>query len=101
MQGRLDTRSPVDKVLITLTGAIVKWDHATMDIHRAGRHIGDTFAQLDDSSPIYRSDNLDMLRQLPPRERKAFAIPRHRLAKKARQGTLAPEEIIAAFRRFC
>lgn len=80
-----------------LTGYLDDWKHDTMDSQRAGEHVREALMELDDSGPIYRGDNMDILLGLTPKQRKDFFINRHRLAKKALTQRSQRNEILEAF----
>jgi hypothetical protein len=52
-----------------------------MDSDLARRHILEAFMTLDNSSPIYRGDNLDQLSSMPSRQSRLFLKTRHDLEK--------------------
>lgn len=83
-----------------LTGYLYLWEHATMTAKQARDHVKATFFNLNDSGPIYRGDNLDLLQALPPTKRKEFATLRHRLAKGFLTRTVGDAEILKDFRNF-
>ena len=64
-----------------LGGYLHEWKHHTMDSDQAKRHVLDAFMALDNSSPIYRGDNLDQLSSLPSHQRQLFLKTRHELEK--------------------
>jgi len=80
-----------------LTGHLRKWRHAAMDSERAMEHVKEAFMELDNSSPVYRGDNLDMLYSLTPFERKRFLVGRHRISKAAMERTPDSSELLGAF----
>jgi radical SAM superfamily enzyme YgiQ (UPF0313 family) len=80
-----------------LTGYMDRWKHATMDSDRAVEHVRESFMELDHSCAIYRGDNLDILRRFSPAQQKRFLVERHRLSKRALEGSLTNEEVISAF----
>jgi radical SAM superfamily enzyme YgiQ (UPF0313 family) len=83
-----------------LSGYLYQWEHATMTARQARDHVKAAFFSLNDSGPIYRGDNLDLLQALPPARRKEFAALRHRLAKGVLAGKVGKAEILAVFRSF-
>ena len=82
-----------------LTGYLHQWEHRTMNAEQAKVHIIETFFELNNSGPIYRGDNQDMLRDLGPAIAKKFEAVRHQLSKAALKGQLAKQEIIQAFKQ--
>jgi len=80
-----------------LTGYLRDWKHSTMDSTRAMEHVRETFLELDNSCPAYRGDNLNILLNLSPHQRKSFLVSRHRLSKKALDRKIEKDEIIACF----
>lgn len=64
-----------------LGGYFQNWRHQTMDSGLARQHIFDAFMALNNSSPIYRGDNLDQLSTLSSRQRQLFFKTRHDLEK--------------------
>ena len=81
-----------------LRGYAQTWKHATMDSEQARRHVVEAFRRIENSGPIYSGDNLEMLSDLGPVQRKEFVKCRHRLAKRALKGSLHREELIRSFR---
>lgn len=80
-----------------LSGYLRKWRHDTMDSARAMEHVRQAFFELEDSCPVYRGDNLDMLLDLGAKRRKEFLVQRHRLSKEALKRTLGKEEVRNTF----
>lgn len=80
-----------------LTGYMQNWKHKTMDSFQARQEVIKTFFELDYSGPIYRGDNLNMLYELAPNQRKKFGTVRHRLAKLASKRPVKKHEIINVF----
>jgi len=80
-----------------LTGYLRDWKHSTMDSPRAMEHVRETFLALDNSCPVYRGDNLNILLNLTPHQRKSFLVSRHRLSKLALNRKIEKDEIIACF----
>ena len=68
-----------------------------MDAKEARRALLKAFVTLDKSGPIYRGDNLDLLRALPPDRAKAFVATRHALEKQALKQPVDSATIIKAF----
>ena len=68
-----------------------------MDSNKAGEEVKKAFLELDNSGPIYRGDNLDMLFNLDPSKRKKFVTIRHRLSKLAMKHPPKKQDIIQAF----
>ena len=82
-----------------LTGYLRDWKHITMDSKRAMEHVSTTFLELDNSCPVYRGDNLNILLNITPRQRKNFLVSRHRLSKAALNHKIERDEIIACFNK--
>jgi hypothetical protein len=82
-----------------LTGYMQKWKHRTMDSDRAREHVLKTFLGLQNSGPIYRGDNLSILKTLGPRQRKKFEAIRHSLSKAAWTGLLERQRIMESFKQ--
>jgi len=81
-----------------LTGYMDQWRHPTMTSADVMGHIKGVFDSLDNSSPMYRNDNLGMLHDdLLPAERKQLFLTRHRLSKRAIRDNLSRAEIMKAF----
>jgi len=80
-----------------LTGYMQDWKHRTMDSNDAMEHIKKTFFELENSGPISRGDNLDILFGLTPYERKKFVALRHKLSKLAMRSQLKKHDIIESF----
>ena len=68
-----------------------------MDSDQAMEHVVRAFAELENSGPIYSGDNIEMLLDLSPEERKEFAKCRHRLSKLAMQGRLDQQDLMKSF----
>lgn len=77
-----------------LTGHLFKWKHKTMDFNQAMKHVIKTFLELENSSAIYRGDNIDILYTMTPRQRKHFFAKRHRLSKLEMNNPLEKNDII-------
>ncbi len=82
------------KVRYGLDGYMLKWKHATMDSDQAMKHVKQMFFTLENSGPIFRADNLDLLHSLCPKNRKAFIKSRQALTKKSLKGELSDAEVI-------
>jgi p-methyltransferase len=80
-----------------LTGYMQKWKHRTMDSDQAIEQVLKTYYELQNSGPIYRGDNQDILNALGPQGRKKFEAMRHKLSKAALTGQLEGQEIIQSF----
>jgi anaerobic magnesium-protoporphyrin IX monomethyl ester cyclase len=80
-----------------LTGYMHRWQHETMNSDQARELVLKTFLELEHSGPIYRDDNLDILRSLTPYRRKMFESARHRLSKAALKKQIGEEEILRSF----
>ena len=82
-----------------ISGYMHKWQHATMTSGQARDELIKTFLAIENSGPIYRGDNQEILQQLGPAVRKEFEAVRHRLSKMALKGNLKPEKILQSFRQ--
>jgi radical SAM superfamily enzyme YgiQ (UPF0313 family) len=82
-----------------MTGYLHKWQHATMNSEQAREQLLKTFLEMEDSGPIYRGDNQEILRHLGPSGRKKFEAMRHKLSKKLLAGDLDKETILHSFRQ--
>jgi len=80
-----------------LTGYMQQWKHKSMDSSQAMEHIKKTFFELENSGPISRGDNLDILFGLTQYERKKFIALRHKLSKLAIESQLKKHDIIESF----
>jgi radical SAM superfamily enzyme YgiQ (UPF0313 family) len=80
-----------------LEGYMTDWSHRTMDFQQAKKLVLKAFLELENSGPIYREDNLDILAAMPPERRKTFFKARHLLAKKSLREKPQPAEIIGVF----
>jgi radical SAM superfamily enzyme YgiQ (UPF0313 family) len=81
----------------SLEGYMMNWQHATMDSASSKLAIKQAIMALDDSAPIYRSDNLEMLNALDNGTRKAFYRARLHLAKLAATGRADAETVYRTF----
>lgn len=80
-----------------LEGYMNSWKHKTMDSDQAKKYIKKAFFELDNSGPIYRGDNQEILSSLTPSKRKNFEAVRHRLGKKAALNQLNEDLVIKLF----
>lgn len=80
-----------------LSGYAHHWEHGTMNSRQAREQILRAFLEIENSGPIYRGDDLDLLQSLPPRQRKDFVVKRHKLAKLSIQNILEKNQIIDTF----
>jgi radical SAM superfamily enzyme YgiQ (UPF0313 family) len=80
-----------------LSGYLGQWQHRTMNSEEAKEHLLRTFFELDNSGPIYRGDNLEMLSRIGPHTSRRFAVLRHRLSKASLQGRLDRNEVYQSF----
>jgi len=80
-----------------LSGYMSRWKHNTMDTDKAKAQVLKTFQSLEHSGPIYRNDNLKLLRNLTPLKRKQFIGIRQRLSKKALYSNVEKKDIIEGF----
>jgi radical SAM superfamily enzyme YgiQ (UPF0313 family) len=74
-----------------LEGCFHRWQHRTMDSDTARKALLKAFMTLDNSSPIYRGDNIDQINDLLPPQGKAFLATRHQLEKLSVDGKLDNE----------
>lgn len=82
-----------------ITGYLHKWQHATMNSDQAREQLFKTFLEMDDSGPIYRGDNQEILRRLGSSGRKKFEAMRHKLSKRTLAGDLEKDTILQSFRQ--
>ena len=82
-----------------ITGYLHKWQHATMNSDQAREQLFKSFLEIEDTGPIYRGDNQEMLRRLGSSGRKKFEAMRHKLSKKKLAGNLEKETILQSFRQ--
>jgi radical SAM superfamily enzyme YgiQ (UPF0313 family) len=80
-----------------LEGYMDKWSHFSMDSETAKQLVREAFLSIDNCSPIYSGDNIEMLQDLPPSKRKQFMLARHRLSKKSLKVGLQPQDILSSF----
>ena len=76
------TYEPKKKEKYKLKGYMDKWEHETMNSKEAYKHIKNAFVAINNASPIYSGDNIDMLMELPVPKRKEFMKVRHDLSKR-------------------
>ena len=77
-----------------LSGYMNNWQHETMNSSQAIDHIKKAFFDIENSGPIHRGDNLDILYKLNPKKRKEFIVCRHELGKLAVRGNLEKDRIL-------
>ncbi|MEZ4598540.1 MAG: radical SAM protein [Syntrophotaleaceae bacterium] len=65
----------------SLEGYMHQWQHKTMNSTKAKELIKKIYFGLEKSAPIYRGDNLDLLKIMGPEKKKQFFNKRHFLAK--------------------
>ena len=70
-----------------------------MNSDQAREQLFKTFLEIEDSGPIYRGDNQEILRRLGSSGRKKFEAARHKLSKKTLAGDLDTETILQSFRQ--
>jgi anaerobic magnesium-protoporphyrin IX monomethyl ester cyclase len=80
-----------------LTGYLHQWQHATMNSDQAREQVVKTFFEIENSGPIYRGDNQDIIRLLGPVRRRKFVAARHHLSKMALTGTLDEKKMLRSF----
>ncbi len=83
-----------------LTGHMFNWEHLTMNYKQATEQVIKTFLELENSSVIYRGDNLDILYAMNPQLRRQFVAKRHKLAKLAMNRPIEKCDIIDEFNNF-
>jgi radical SAM superfamily enzyme YgiQ (UPF0313 family) len=89
--------SSINRNKYKLVGYKDQWRHKTMSSDEAIEEVKSTFFMLENSGPIYRGDNLEMLEALPPNKQKAFHANRHKLAKLAFKRSLKKKDYFDAF----
>jgi p-methyltransferase len=82
-----------------ISGYLHKWQHATMNSDQAREQLFKTFMEMEDSGPIYRGDNQEILRRLGSSGRKKFEAMRHKLSKRSLAGDLKKDTILQSFRQ--
>jgi radical SAM superfamily enzyme YgiQ (UPF0313 family) len=82
-----------------LSGYMNKWKHATMNSEQAREQVLKTFLEIENSGPIYRGDNQDIIRGMQPGMRIQFYAMRHKLSKMALTGELSEEKMIQSFKQ--
>jgi p-methyltransferase len=80
-----------------LNGYLLNWKHNTMDSNQAKDYVKKAFFELENSGPIYRGDNFDLLDDLSARQRKAFNTVRHEISKRVIRAEISPHEVISKF----
>jgi hypothetical protein len=68
-----------------------------MNSDQAKKHIVQTFFEIENSGPIYRGDNQDILHQIGFGTRKRFETMRHLLSKAAVSGKLKQHDALQSF----
>ena len=77
-----------------------KWRHHTMDSREAQRCIVEAYNEIQNSSPIYSGDNLDMMMRLSLQERRKFMKLRHELSKEFAANPLKKQDMLVIADRF-
>jgi radical SAM superfamily enzyme YgiQ (UPF0313 family) len=85
------------KAKYRLEGYMAKWKHATMNSEEAFQHIKKAFLTIENASPIYSGDNMDMLFELSSDQRKRFVKTRHDLSKRFLSAPFDKTLVINAF----
>lgn len=80
-----------------LQGYMHQWRHNTMDSSQAREIIRQACFEIENSSPGYSADNLELMLSLSPEKRKQFMLTRHQLAKRALTQSITKAEIARAF----
>lgn len=88
---------PAQRRKYGIKGYMRNWEHKTMNAKQAARYTLEAFLSLDNSGPIYREDNLELLSALTPKQRKAFHRIRNQLSRQAYRGNLKRDVIRKAF----
>jgi radical SAM superfamily enzyme YgiQ (UPF0313 family) len=88
---------PKQRAHYQLEGYMGNWAHSTMDVKTAIQGIKRAVLALEDSAPVFRTDNLAMLEELTPLQRKAFFSARLKLAKLAATGHSDTETVRRTF----
>jgi hypothetical protein len=70
-----------------------------MNSDQAREQVLKTFLEIENSGPIYRGDNQEILSRMGPSLRKKFEATRQKLSKKALTGKLETETILKSFRQ--
>lgn len=83
-----------------LEGYMGKWRHHTMDSREAQRCIVEAYNEIQNSSPIYSGDNLDMMMRLSLQERRKFMKLRHELSKEFAANPLKEQDMQVIADRF-
>jgi len=88
---------PAKRKAYELSGYMHNWQHATMNSKQARDHVIQEFLAMDNSGPIYRGDNQDMLSAIGSEGRNRFEALRQKHAKSAIRGSLNEEEVVKDF----
>ncbi len=75
------------------------WRHSTMDSATAQHLLIKAFMSLENSGPVYRGDNLELLNSMPLSQLKAFTATRHALEKQAISKALDKDTVEIAFKK--
>jgi len=73
---------PAKRAECGLSGYMKEWKHSTMDSATAHRCIRSAFRRIENTSPIYSGDNLEMMAGLSLEKKKNFIRLRHSLSKR-------------------
>jgi hypothetical protein len=82
-----------------LHGYLNKWFHDTMDFKEAKNQLIKTYLEINNSGPIYREDNQQLLNESLGIEKKKFYSVRNQLAKSQMRGELKRSSIIKEFNK--
>ncbi|MBW1999709.1 MAG: radical SAM protein, partial [Deltaproteobacteria bacterium] len=88
---------PEEREKYDLRGYLFEWEHRTMNTEQAREQVLKTFFQMENSGPIYREDNQEMLSSLGPKGRREFEAQRHRISKQALRGKDVKDDILKSF----
>jgi p-methyltransferase len=88
---------PKNRAKYNLKGYMDKWEHSTMISRQAYEHIKNAFLKIENASPIYSGDNIDMLTELSIERRKQFMKVRHDLSKRLLKASLDNSLVINSF----
>jgi anaerobic magnesium-protoporphyrin IX monomethyl ester cyclase len=89
-----------DRIKYGLNGYMHTWRHHTMSSKQAMMLINKAFHEIENSSQAYSADNLNLIQQMNPLDRRQFMLTRHQLSKVSLIRNLNDQEIYEAFGRF-
>jgi p-methyltransferase len=82
-----------------LSGYMHKWEHATMNSDQAREQILKAFFEIENSGPIYRGDNQNIIRLLEPAGRRKFYAARHKLSKMTLTSPPDTDKMLQSFKQ--